>query len=148
MHTLFFIILWTVQNGANKEELFYMIDIEGLCDSSGSNQDTKNYNDLRNVLIYNKCDVKGIFIIENFQNERLDGEEKKFIKAASDLFPLKYFWNHTSFIFTLFFNKGSTSKNQVKKEQIEPFYDSLRKIMRQVKERTPTINIVDVNSVN
>ena len=125
-----------------------MIDTAGLCDSSGSDQDKKNYNDIKNVLISNKCEVKGIFIIENFQDERLDGEERKVIKAASDLFPLQKFWSYTTIIFTHYYNKGSTSKIQIKKEQIGPFCDSLKTIMNQVKERIETIDCIDVNSID
>lgn len=134
--------------GANKEELFCLIDTAGLCDTSGSNQDKKNYNDIKNILIKNKCEVKGIFLIENFQDERLDGEERKVIKAASDLFPLEKFWSYTTIIFTHYYNKGSTSKAQIKKEQIGPFNDSLKTIMNQVKERIETIESVDVNSIH
>ena len=137
-----------IPNDANSEELFCMIDTAGLCDSSGSDQDKKNYNDIKNVLISNKCEVKGIFIIENFQDERLDGEERKVIKAASDLFPLQKFWSYTTIIFTHYYNKGSTSKIQIKKEQIGPFCDSLKTIMNQVKERIETIDCIDVNSID
>lgn len=136
-----------VQSDANNEELFCMIDTAGLCDSSGSNQDKKNYNDIKETLIKNKCEVKGIFIIENFQDERMDGEERKVIKAASDLFPLQKFWNYTTIIFTHYYNKGSTSKVKIKKEQIGPFCDSLKTIMNEVKERIQTIECIDVNSV-
>lgn len=137
-----------LQNDANSEELFCMIDTAGLCDSSGPNQDNKNYNDIKNTLIKNKCEVKGIFIIENFQDERMDGEERKVIKAASDLFPLKKFWSYTTIIFTHYYNKGSTSKVKIKKEQIGPFCDSLKTIMNEVKERIQTIDCVDVNTIN
>lgn len=137
-----------IQSDANKEELFCLIDTAGLCDSSGSEQDRKNYNDIRNILIDYKCEIKGIFIVENFQDERLDGEERKVFKAASDLFPLKKFWNHISIIFTHYYNKGSTSKVQIKKEQIGPFCDSLRDIMKQVKERIKTIDEINVESIN
>ena len=136
-----------VQSDANNEELFCMIDTAGLCDSSGSNQDKKNYDDIKETLIKNKCEVKGIFIIENFQDERMDGEERKVIKAASDLFPLQKFWNYTTIIFTHYYNKGSTSKVKIKKEQIGPFCDSLKTIMNEVKERIQTIECIDVNSV-
>ena len=137
-----------IPNDANSEELFCMIDTAGLCDSSGSDQDKKNYNDIKNVLISNKCEVKGIFIFENFQDERLDGEERKVIKAASDLFPLQKFWSYTTIIFTHYYNKGSTSKKKKKKEQIGPFCDSLKTIMNQVKERIETIDCIDVNSID
>lgn len=137
-----------IQNGANSEELFCMIDTAGLCDSSGSNQDNKNYNDIKNTLINNKCEVKGIFIIENFQDERMDGEERKVIKAASDLFPLKLFWSYTTIIFTHYYNKGSTSKIKIKKEQLGKFCDSLKTIMNEVKERIQTIDCIDVNTIN
>lgn len=131
-----------VQSDANNEELFCMIDTAGLCDSSGSNQDKKNYNDIKETLIKNKCEVKGIFIIENFQDERMDGEERKVIKAASDLFPLQKFWNYTTIIFTHYYNKGSTSKVKIKKEQIGPFCDSLKTIMNEVKERIQQLNVL------
>ena len=137
-----------VPNGANEEELFCLIDTAGLCDTSGSNQDKKNYNDIKNILLKNKCEVKGIFLIENFQDERLDGEERKVIKAASDLFPLAKFWSYTTIIFTHYYNKGSTSKSQIKKEQIGPFNDSLKTIMNQVKERIETIESIDVNNIH
>lgn len=137
-----------IPTGTNSEELFCMIDTAGLCDSSGSSQDNKNYNDIKSVLISNKCEIKGIFIIENFQDERLDGEERKVIKAASDLFPLKKFWGYTTIVFTHYYNKGSTSKVQIKKEQIGPFCDSLKNIMNQVKERIHTIDCIDVNSID
>ena len=136
-----------VQSDANNEELFCMIDTAGLCDSSGSKKKKKNYNDIKETLIKNKCEVKGIFIIENFQDERMDGEERKVIKAASDLFPLQKFWNYTTIIFTHYYNKGSTSKVKIKKEQIGPFCDSLKTIMNEVKERIQTIECIDVNSV-
>ena len=138
----------SVPNGANNEELFCIIDTAGLCDSSGKEQDNKNYNDIKNILLKNKCEVKGIFIIEDFQTERLDGEQRKVIKAASDLFPLKKFWSYTTFIFTHYYNKGSTSKVKIKNEQIGPFCDSLENIMEQIKERIPTIDIADANSIN
>ena len=137
----------SVPNGANNEELFCIIDTAGLCDSSGKEQDNKNYNDIKNILLKNKCEVKGIFIIEDFQTERLDGEQRKVIKAASDLFPLQKFWNYTTIIFTHYYNKGSTSKVKIKKEQIGPFCDSLKTIMNEVKERIQTIECIDVNSV-
>jgi len=137
-----------VPNGAGGEELICLIDTAGLCDTNGSNQDKKNYNDIKDSLINNKCEVKGIFIIENFQDERLDGEERKVIKAASDLFPLQKFWSYTTIIFTHYYNKGSTSKIHIKKEQIGPFNDSLKVIMGQVKKRIQTIDSVDVNNVH
>ena len=137
-----------VQSDANNEELFCMIDTAGLCDSSGSAQDKKNYNDIKETLINNKCEVKGIFIIDNFQDERMDGEERKVIKAASDLFPLQKFWNYTTIIFTHYYNKGSTSKVKIKKEQLGPFCDSLKTIMNEVKERIQTIECIDVNSID
>jgi len=137
-----------IPNSEKGEQLFCMIDTAGLCDSSGSGRDRENYNDIRNVLVNNKCQVKGIFIVENFQDERLDGEERKVIKAASDLFPLAKFWSYTSIIFTHYYNKGSTSKVQIKKEQIGPFCDSLKDIMKQVKERIDTIEDLDVNDIH
>lgn len=138
----------SVPNGANNEELFCVVDTAGLCDSSGREQDNKNYNDIKNILLNNKCEVKGIFIVEDFQTERLDGEQRKVIKAASDLFPLKKFWSYTTFIFTHYYNKGTTRKVKIKNEQIGPFCDSLENIMEQIKERIPTIDSADVNSIN
>lgn len=70
----------SIKTDANKEEFFCMIDTAGLCDSDGSAKDKENYNDIRNILINNKCEIKGIFIVENFQDERLDGEEKRLLK--------------------------------------------------------------------
>lgn len=137
-----------VSNGANGEELICMVDTAGLCDSNGPIQDRQNYNDIKNVLIQNNCEIKGIFIIENFQDERLDGEERKVIKAASDLFPLEKFWTYTTFVFTHYYNKGSTNKVHIKKEQIGPFCESLTNIMKQIKERIPTIKSVDPQSIN
>ena len=137
-----------IQNDANNEELFCMIDTPGLCDSSGSNQDKINYSDIKNTLINNKCEVKGIFIIENFQEERMNGEERKVIRAASDLFPLQKFWSYITIIFTHYYNKGSTNKVKIKKEQIGSFCDSLKTIMNEVKERIQTIDCIDVNSID
>lgn len=125
-----------------------MIDTPGLCDSSGSNQDKKNYNDIKNILINNKCEVKSLFIIENFQEERMNGEERKVIKAASDLFPLQKFWSYITIIFTHYYDKGSTSRVKIKKEQIGSFCDSLKTIMNEVKERIQTIDCIDVNSID
>ena len=82
----------------NHEELFCLVDTAGLCDSQGEEQDKKNYEDIKNILLFNKCKIKGIFIIENFQEERMNGEERKIIAAPADLFPLKNFGN-TQYLF-------------------------------------------------
>lgn len=78
----------------------------------------------------------------------MNGEERKVIKAASDLFPLQKFWSYITIIFTHYYDKGSTSRVKIKKEQIGSFCDSLKTIMNEVKERIQTIDCIDVNSID
>lgn len=132
----------------NHEELFCLVDTAGLCDSQGEEQDKKNYEDIKNILLNNKCKIKGIFIIENFQDERMNGEERKIIAGAADLFPLKKFWDHTTFIYTHYYNKGSTSKVQIKKQQQAKLSESLMEIMSEICKRVKTIDFVDERNVH
>lgn len=135
-----------IQIDSNHEEFFCLIDTAGLCDSKGPKQDEKNYNDIKNILLYNKCEIKGIFMVENFQDERMNGEEKKIIEAACDLFPLKNFCQYLSIIYTHYYNKGSTSRVKIKKDQQAQLSNSLKEILENVKsERIPNIDVDEAN---
>ena len=126
-----------------------MIDTAGLCDSKGSAKDRENYNDIRNILINNKCEIKGIFIVENFQDERLDGEEQKVIKAASDLFPLEKFWEYVTFIFTHYFDQGRYKKKEkIRASKEIQFVNNLKKIMNDVTKRIKSIKIIDEKKIS
>ena len=135
-----------IQIDSNHEEFFCLIDTAGLCDSKGPKQDEKNYNDIKNILLYNKCEIKGIFMVENFQDERMNGEEKKIIEAACDLFPLKNFCQYLSIIYTHYYNKGSTSRVKIKKDQQAQLSNSLKEMLENVKrERIPNIDVDETN---
>ena len=138
----------SIKKDANKEEFFCMIDTAGLCDSEGSAKDREHYNDIRNILIKNKCEIKGIFIVENFQDERIDGEERKVIKAASDLFPLKQFWEHVTFVFTHYYDKGYKKKEKIRDSKEKQFANNIKKIMNEVSERIKSIDIIDDKKIS
>ena len=83
-----------------------------------------------------------------FSGRKNEWRRKKSIKAASDLFPLQKFWSYITIIFAHYYDKGSTSRVKIKKEQIGSFCDSLKTIMNEVKERIQTIDCIDVNSID
>ena len=137
-----------LQEDGNKKLLFCLIDTAGLCDSDGSYKDKENYNNIRNTLIDNKCEIKGIFVVENFQDERMDGEKRKVIQSASDLFPLKNFWKYVTFIFTHYYDQGKYRKKEKIKLSKEPeLLESVKTIMNEVKKRINSIDIIDPHEI-
>ena len=133
----------SIKNDANNQKFVCFIDTAGFCDSKGSHQDRSNYNNIKNILIENKCEIKGIFIVENFQTERVNGEDKKIFKCASDLFPIKNFWDYTTIIFTHYYDKGSKKRGKIKKKQEEELSNILEEIIEDIHERIKSIKIID-----
>lgn len=117
-----------IQSESLPKKFFCLIDTAGFCDSQGNNRDKINYNNINDILIKNQCGIKGIFIVENFQDERLNNEDRKIYQGASDLFPLKNFWKYITIIYTHYYNKGSTNKKKIKAEQENQINKSLYEI--------------------
>ena len=126
---------------------FCVIDTPGFSDSEG--KDSENYETIKNYLIDSKLLIKGIYIICNFQDERFNEAEQKSVKAISDLFPLKNFWNYVTIIFTHYFNKGCDSRVKIKNSQV--FQESLKqtkeKLMKDAYERN-YIDIISHDRIN
>ena len=50
----------------NHEELFCLVDTAGLCDSQGEEQDKKNYEDIKNILLNKKRKIFEVIDTKNF----------------------------------------------------------------------------------
>ena len=92
----------------DNENYFCIIDTPGFSYKGGNVHN--NYETIKNYLIDSKSLIKGIYVICNFQNERFNDAEQKCVKAISDLFPLKNFWDYIAIIFTHYYNKGNDNR--------------------------------------
>ncbi len=105
-------------------EYFCIVDTPGFFDYKGINKDKENYESIKSYLISNNLLIKGIYILCNFQNERFNDAEQKCVKAISDIFPIKNFWNFVTIVFTHYFDKGLNSRVKIKKSN--DFQNSLK----------------------
>ena len=117
---------------------FCIIDTPGFSDSGG--KDYENYETIKNYLIDTQSCIKGIYIICNFQEERFNNAEQKCVKAISDLFPLKNFWNYVSIIFTHYYDKGCDSRVKMKLS----IQDSLKQVKENLIQDAYKRNLIDI----
>lgn len=133
----------------DNSEYFCVIDTPGFSDFNGINKDKENYESIKLYLISNNLKIKGIYIICNFQNERFNEAEQKCVKAISDIFPIKNFWDFVTIIFSHYFDKGKDSRIKIKKSN--DFQNSLKitkeKLIKDVCDRNE-IDSVSQDKIN
>ena len=129
-------------NKTDDNNYFCIIDTPGFSDTEGN--DHKNYENIKNYLIDSNYNIKGIYVICNFQDERFNDAEQKCVKAISDLFPLKNFWDFITIIFTHYYNKGLKSREDI--IQSQEFQDSFKKIIEKLIQEVCERNCIDIIS--
>ena len=138
----------SIQSDLYPQKYFCLIDTAGFCDSQGKDKDKKNYNDINNILINNQCEIKGIFITENFNEDRLNDEDRKIYLGASDLFPLKKFWKYITIIYTHYYNKGSTNRKKIRIQRENEVINSLNQINQVIINRIDGIEPVNAKDIH
>lgn len=107
-----------------------IVDTPGFNDNGGEEKDKNNYESIKDFLVDEKALIKRIYIVCDFQSVRFGKSEQTCVKAISELFPLKNFWNYVTIIFTHYFDKGCDSRLKIKKSKV--FQDSLKQSLEQL----------------
>lgn len=138
----------SIQSSQYNLNHFCLIDTAGLCDSGGKKFDRKNYDNIKNMLISNNCHIKGIFIIENFQEIKGNNEVRKVYEATADLFPLEKFWDYITIIYTHYFDQGSTDKEYVKAQIENEIIKMLKEVNSDIIQRVKKIESINAENVH
>lgn len=107
-----------------------VVDTPGFNDNGGEEKDKNNYELIKDYLVDTKSFIKGIYIVCDFQSVRFGKSEQICVKAISEIFPLKNFWNYVTIVFTHYFDKGCDSRLKIKKSKV--FQDSLKQSLEQL----------------
>lgn len=95
---------------------FTVVDTPGLDDSEG--RDKKFYEDLRFILQTRDMEVKGIFIVFNFQMTRFGKSEKEILDKIINLVPIKNLWKYITILVTHFYANNPKKLEKKKNEFI------------------------------
>lgn len=131
----------------NEDIYLCFIDTAGFCDSNNNSVDKINYNNIKDIIIKNNCQIKGIFIVDDFQNERLNSHAQKIYECVAYLFPINKLWNYITIIFTHFYQQGDKSKTKVKNKEQKNISEILDCIMNSISKKISSIHIIDSNKI-
>lgn len=110
-----------------------LIDTPGWSDSSGN--DEKNFKILINKLKEKKS-IDFFLLLFNFEDPRIDNNNRECIKLIANTFTPMEFYNHLAIIFTNY--KENPSKKDIAKKELKT-----KKIIELIKK---TIGMIDINT--
>lgn len=128
-----------LQNG----KCISIIDIPGLYDTINFN-DRNFFTDLLKFIQKENIQIKGIFYLIHFQNEKLDSIDKDILMKTVEIFPLKNFWEKLIIIYTHYFSDPEGDDIKEMKENRNPKKYVIN-IMEKVKE---DCDIIDFDKIN
>jgi predicted GTPase len=127
-------------------KMITVLDTPGLCDPKkiiNENTDNIHLEGIKEVIMKESIQIKGIIFLINFQNERFDSSEQDALINYNKIFPLENFWKHVLVIFTHYFqDPDGDTVEEMKKEKDSSNKEILMQIMEKVK------NVSDVISYN
>ena len=124
---------------------FCIIDTPGLFDTNGIKEDTKQKEDIKNLISREKIKIKGLLFLTNYQNERFDFSEQDTLIQYNAIFPLKEFWKRIILIFTHYYGDpdGDTKEDILNKSnKILP--NIINNIMNKVKNVSYPLSFFEI----
>ena len=124
-------------------KMITVLDTPGLCDPNkinNENTDNIHLKGIKDVIMKESIQIKGIIFLINFQNERFDSSEQDALINYNSIFPLENFWKHVLVIFTHYFqDPDGDSVEEMKKEKDKSNRDILINVMKKVKNVSKVI---------
>ena len=96
---------------------FSIIDTPGYDDSTQN--DIKNYNDIKELLSSQNYKIKGIFYVFSFQDTKFCESHRKGFQKIINLIPLDNFWDYFTIIFTHTFVDEDDDLEEMKNEKLK-----------------------------
>ena len=96
---------------------FSIIDTPGYDDNTQN--DIKNYNDIKELLSSQNYKIKGIFYVFSFQDTKFCDSHRKGFQKIINLIPLNNFWDYFTIIFTHTYVDEDDDLEEMKNERLK-----------------------------